>query len=112
YTGVMNYMGARYLGDSAAIRPFLSELANRGLMFVDDGSTEGSQARAVGAEIGAQVAVADIIIDRVRSRPQIVRALELLETRARSDGIAIGVASAFRTSIDEIARWIVEAEKR
>ena len=112
YTGVMNYMGARYLGNSGAVKPFLSELTNRGLMFVDDGTSEGSQTMAVGAEVGAHVVSADIIIDRVRSRRQIGRSLEFLEKKARADGIAIGVASAFRTSIDEIARWIIEAEKR
>jgi polysaccharide deacetylase 2 family uncharacterized protein YibQ len=112
YTGVMNYMGARYLTNAAAVKPFLSELTNRGLMFVDDGATDGSQSQAVGAEIGAHVVSADVIIDRVRSRRQIARSLEFLEKKARADGIAIGVASAFRTSIDEIANWIIEAEKR
>lgn len=112
YTGVMNYMGGRYLSDAAAVKPFLSELTDRGLMFIDDGASEGSQSLAVGTQIGAHVAAADIIIDRVRSRHQIERALEQLEKKARADGIAIGVASAFSTSIDEISRWIIEAEKR
>jgi polysaccharide deacetylase 2 family uncharacterized protein YibQ len=112
YTGVMNYMGARYLGNSAAVKPFLTELTNRGLMFVDDGTSDSSQTLSVGAEVGAHVVSADIVIDRVRSRRQIVRSLEFLEKKARADGIAIGVASAFRTSIDEIANWIIEVEKR
>jgi hypothetical protein len=94
------------------VKPFLSELTNRGLMFVDDGAADNSQSQAVGADVGAHVITADIVIDRVRSRPQIVRSLEFLEKKARADGIAIGVASAFRTSIDEIAKWIVEVEKR
>lgn len=108
----MNYMGARYLANDRALKPFLNELTNRGLMFVDDGNTDSSKVMAVGAEVGAHVATADLIIDRVRSRRQIVRSLELLEKKARADGIAIGVASAFRVSIDEIAKWIVEVEKR
>ncbi|HSM42186.1 MAG TPA: divergent polysaccharide deacetylase family protein [Afifellaceae bacterium] len=112
YTGVMNYMGARYLSDAAAVKPFLSELTNRGLMFIDDGTSNGSQSDAVGAQVGANVATADIVVDRVRSRRQIAQALEQLEKKARADGIAIGVASAFRTSIDEISRWIIDAEKR
>ncbi len=112
YTGVMNYMGGRYLANGDALRPFLNELSNRGLMFVDDGAAEASKAMAVGQEINAHVVAGDLIIDRVRSRRQIVQSLELLEKKARADGIAIGVASAFRISIDEIAAWSVEAEKR
>lgn len=112
YTGVMNYMGGRYLADEAAIKPFLTELTNRGLMFVDDGMNTNSKAKAVGIEIGANVVTSDIVIDRVRSRRQIAEALNALEKKAKADGIAIGIASAFRVSIDEIAKWAAELDKR
>ena len=112
YTGVMNYMGGRYLADEGAIKPFLTELTNRGLMFVDDGANANSKAQAVAAGVGANVVTGDIVIDRVRSRRQIVRALEALEKKAHADGLAIGIASAFRVSIDEIAKWNAELGKR
>lgn len=112
YTGVMNYMGGRYLADEAAIKPFLTELTNRGLMFVDDGMNANSKVMTVGTQLGAHVVAGDIVIDRVRSRRQIAAALEELEKKAKADGIAIGIASAFRVTIDEIARWSAELDKR
>ncbi len=112
YTGVMNYMGGRYLADENAIKPFLTELSNRGLMFVDDGANANSKAQAVGTNVGANVVTGDLVIDRVRSRRQIAQALKALEKKAQADGIAIGIASAFRVSIDEIAKWNAELGKR
>src|SRR5690606_3081674 len=42
YAGVMNYMGGRFVTDEAAMTPFFAELAKRGLMYLDDGSSARS----------------------------------------------------------------------
>jgi polysaccharide deacetylase 2 family uncharacterized protein YibQ len=39
YTGIMNYMGARFSADAAAMGPLMAELGRRGLAYVDDGSS-------------------------------------------------------------------------
>jgi uncharacterized protein len=39
YTGVMNYMGARFVADPAAMAPVIAELGKRGMLYLDDGST-------------------------------------------------------------------------
>ena len=44
YTGVMNYMGARFSADAAAMGPFMAELGKRGLAYIDDGSSARSLA--------------------------------------------------------------------
>lgn len=112
YAGVMNYMGARFTSEEAALRPLLAELAARGLFFVDDGSSAHSRARLVGDALGAPVITADLVIDADRSRPAIDRALERLEEMASSRGVAVGVASAFGTSVEALAEWIPQAERR
>src|SRR5690606_34327333 len=66
YTGVMNYMGGRFVADRAAMSVLMDELAARGLMYVDDGST----ARSLGPELAQSYkgpfAVADTAIDQER----------------------------------------------
>ncbi|HEX2257059.1 MAG TPA: divergent polysaccharide deacetylase family protein, partial [Afifellaceae bacterium] len=112
YAGVMNYMGARFTAEEAALRPLLAELAARGLYYVDDGSSARSKALLVGEALGAPVLAADLVIDEDRSRVAIDRALTRLEEMAQSRGLAVGVASAFGTTVDALAEWIPEAQSR
>jgi polysaccharide deacetylase 2 family uncharacterized protein YibQ len=42
----MNYMGARFSGETTAMQPMLAELAKRGLLYFDDGSAARSLAPA------------------------------------------------------------------
>jgi polysaccharide deacetylase 2 family uncharacterized protein YibQ len=112
YAGVMNYMGARFTTDEGALVPFLGEIGERGLYYLDDGSSPQSRAVAVAQSMQVPVALADRLLDRVRSPAQIERELDALEATARSRGYAVGVASAFPSSVETIARWAREAEAR
>ena len=42
YAGVMNHMGARFTSDERALVPFLGEIGERGLFYLDDGSSPQS----------------------------------------------------------------------
>ncbi|MDH3195597.1 MAG: divergent polysaccharide deacetylase family protein [Hyphomicrobiales bacterium] len=112
YTGVMNYMGARFLADQQATRSLLEELAGRGVFFLDDGSTGQSTAAAIGSAIRAPVVTADLTIDKQRSSQQIEKQLENLEQIARTKGVAVGVAAAFPTTVRTLAAWIPQARER
>jgi polysaccharide deacetylase 2 family uncharacterized protein YibQ len=112
YTGVMNYMGGRYLAEPDAIEPVLRELADRGLLFLDDGTSARSSAPLIAETIGLPHATADIVLDTTRERGAILRQLDTLERAAVRSGSAIGVASAFDVSIDAIAEWVREAAAR
>ena len=112
YTGFMNYMGARFLADRQATRSLLEELVARGVFFLDDGSSGQSTAAAAGNAIRAPVVTADLTIDKQRSTRQIERQLENLEKIARTKGIAVGVASAFPTTVRTLAAWIPLARER
>ncbi len=108
----MNYLGARFLADQRATRSLLEELAGRGVFFLDDGSALQSTAAAVGTAIEVPVITADVTIDKQRSSRQIEKQLDNLEQMARSKGIAIGVASAFPTTVRTLAAWIPGARER
>ena len=112
YAGVMNHMGARFTSDEGALLPFLGTIGERGLFYLDDGSSPRSVAPRAGEILQVPVVIGDLVVDRRRSPAEIERELAALESLARSDGMAIGVASAFPTSVQVIARWARGAQAR
>ena len=112
YVGIMNYMGGRFTGDPAAMEGLLAELGRRGLMYVDDASSQRSIAKDTAQLEHVPAAVANLTLDSVQDPNEIRAQLDLLERMARADGHAIGIASAFDTSISTIAKWIVAARGR
>ena len=112
YVGIMNYMGGRFTGESDAMQTLITELGRRGLMYLDDGSSQRSVARDTAALERVPAAASDVVIDRSRDAADIRRQLDTLERIARSEGQAIGVASAFDVSIATIDDWITAAKGR
>src|SRR5262249_41081308 len=47
YVGVTNYMGARFTGNDQAFTPVLREIAKRGLVYIDDGTSPRSLASQI-----------------------------------------------------------------
>ncbi|MET3581020.1 polysaccharide deacetylase 2 family uncharacterized protein YibQ [Mesorhizobium robiniae] len=112
YTGVMNYMGARFSADPAAMGPFLAELGKRGLAYVDDGSSARSVAPDLALKDGVPFVAGDTSIDAVRDRGAILKKLDELESTARARGFAVGIGSAFDLTVDTVSAWVIEAKKR
>lgn len=112
YTGVMNYMGARFTADSAAMTPLMEELGKRGLLYLDDGSSARSTAPELAAKAGVPFASADTPIDALRERGEILKKLDEVERTARAKGFAIGTGSAFPETVEAVATWVDEARKR
>ena len=112
YVGIANFMGARLTADTNALEPVLTEISQRGLLFVDDGSSARSQVRDMALAGQMPYALADRTLDTDRSPDAIRNELDVLERSARASGSAIGFASAFDVSVRTIAEWTAEAEKR
>lgn len=112
YTGVMNFMGAAFTGDEAAVEAMLTALQSRGLMFLDDGTSARSVTGSLAAKTGVPFAQANSVIDSDRSNGAILAKLNELEQIARSQGVAIGVGAAFNETIGAVATWMNEAKKR
>lgn len=112
YAGVTNHMGGRFTGEDSAMLPFLGEIGERGLFYLDDGSSPQSRAASIGEALAVPVLTADVIIDRDRSAAAIEQSLADLEAIAAARGTAIGVASAFPASVEAIARWVEDAGAR
>ncbi|AZO18196.1 divergent polysaccharide deacetylase family protein [Mesorhizobium sp. M2A.F.Ca.ET.043.05.1.1] len=112
YTGVMNYMGARFSADASAMEPFMAELGKRGLAYIDDGSSSRSVAPDLALKDGVPFVAGDMAIDAVQDRGEILKKLDSLEATARAKGSAVGIGSAFDITVDTVTSWITEAKKR
>jgi len=112
YVGVSNYLGAKFTANAAALTPILNEIAKRGLIFVDDGSSPRSLSRDKAAGLNLPAVAADMVIDTSQSPDAIAAALSRLEALARANGVAIGVAAAIPAGIEPIGRWAASLDAR
>jgi polysaccharide deacetylase 2 family uncharacterized protein YibQ len=112
YTGIMNFMGGRFLADADATEPVMRDLARRGVLFLDDGTSAQSVAGPLASAVGVPYAAADMVVDLSTNHGEILKKLDEVERIARHNGTAIAVASAFETSVNAIAAWVNEAKAR
>ncbi|MBB3611571.1 divergent polysaccharide deacetylase family protein [Rhizobium sp. BK602] len=112
YTGVMNYLGGRFLSNTDALQPVMRDIGKRGLLFLDDGSSAQSKSGAIAKALETPHAFADMQLDGELQQDAILKKLDELERVARRNGSAIGVAAAFDESIDAISKWSEEAAMR
>ena len=112
FIGVATYMGARFTSSEGALAPVMREVTKRGLVYLDDGSSQRSVTQELAGGLGTAFARADVVLDAVAAPVEIDNALMRLEKLAIERGNALGFASALPVSIDRIARWAREAENR
>ncbi len=112
YVGIVNFMGARLMSDEAALGPVLREVAERGLMVVDDGSSGRSLMLPVASGFRAPALKADLVVDLAARPDAIDRELARLEQQAREKGFAFGSASALPLTLDRLSRWSRTLEQR
>jgi uncharacterized protein len=108
YVGVTNHMGAKFEAAPDSLQPVLEELKRRGLLYVDDGSVQGSMAGQIAGAIGLDYSVVSIQIDA----GNVAKQLAQLETAARERGAAIGVAKATAVTIKQLVDWANKLEAK
>jgi hypothetical protein len=112
YVGLMSYMGARFTASEQGLAPVLRDTAQRGLIYVDDGSSSRSIAGQLAGGHNLPFAKTDIVLDTVPTPIEIDRALARLEMKARDSGVAVGFATAQPATIARIADWAKKVEAR
>lgn len=112
YVGVASYMGGRFTATEAAFAPVLREVAKRGLIYFDDGSSPRSLAGQIAGANNLPFAKANVIIDAAPAADEIDRALALLEHTARTGGFAVGATSALPIAIERLSKWAKTAAER
>ncbi|WP_295814163.1 divergent polysaccharide deacetylase family protein [uncultured Nitratireductor sp.] len=117
YTGVMNYMGGRFTAEPEPMSEIMAELGQRGLMYIDDGTSARSVAQDLALQEGVPFAASDALLDPTGNnrRPEhheIRKKLDELERIARARGFAIGTGSAFDETIEAVSEWAGEGTAR
>lgn len=112
YVGVVNYMGARFTSEATALDPVMQEIALRGLLYLDDGSSPRSVAEQSAGKFKTAFAKADLVIDAVPTPAEITGRLAQLEQIARTRGLAVGVASARPATLKALASWTTGLDGR
>lgn len=112
YVGIVNFLGGRLTSDDAALSPILRELAGRGLMVIDDGSSSRSLLASSATRAQIPALKVDRVIDTVARPEAIDKELAAIEAMAREQGVAVASASALPVSIERIARWAQSLEAK
>ena len=111
YVGVLTIMGSKFNSASGQLRPILREIKNRGLMFVD-GGTSRSEAPGIAAEIDLPKAISNVLLDEPPLRESLDRKLKQLETIIKQESTAIGTAHAYPSTIDRLLIWTRSLQQR
>jgi polysaccharide deacetylase 2 family uncharacterized protein YibQ len=112
YVGIVNYLGGKFTAQREALQPVLQEIADRGLIYADDGTSTRSTAEAIAADLALPTVRTDVVIDAVERPDAIDAALAELEGKARRDGMAVGSATGLPLTLERIARWSQGLESR
>jgi len=112
YVGIVNFLGGRLTADDGALTPLLRELAGRGLMVVDDGSSPRSLLASAATRAQIPALKADLALDAVPRAEAIDKELVRLEILARDQGAAVATASALPVTVERITRWARTLESK
>ncbi len=113
YVGLLGRMGTRFSAKAEALAPILQDVKLRGLLYVDNGLTSASQAKAVARRFHLPFLQASQFVNG-RSAPEEVRlALSRLEALAKRKGLAIGIVRApTATLITKLTGWTQSLSER
>ncbi len=112
YTGVVNYMGAKFTGERAAFEVVAAELGRRGLVYLDDGSSIRSLAEELGGGAKLPVRKAERLIDASGGFGVTLNNLRAAEADARKSGVVVVVGSGLASTIEAVQAWAKGAEER
>jgi len=105
YVGATNYMGSSFSSAEEDMRPILEELKERGLLFLDSGTSGNSATARIARQLGLPAAATERVIDTEASRDAIDQRLQAVEEEARQKGASIAVGFPYPVTIERVAAW-------
>lgn len=111
YVGLLSVMGSKFNEAEGQLKPILTEIKKRGLLYVDGGGGK-SRARRVAAEIGLPKAFSNVYLDEPPSRRAMDQKLQGLDQLVRQQAAAIAIIHAYPNTIERILIWIRTMEQR
>jgi len=111
-SGISSYLGAKFSQSEDAVEPVMGEIASQGLFLFENQPNGQSRLGILAKSQNVAYAAGSVAIDNDRDTTLMLDRLSTLEIQARRDGVAIGVATAYRDSIDALESWVAAAERR
>jgi uncharacterized protein len=112
YVGIVSYMGSRFATSHRHVRPVLAEAKERGLLLLDSGHGSKSVFADIAWQIALPFAASTMFVDGKLSASDIDTRLGELERIAKADGRVVAMAQSYPVSVERIAAWAGEVEKR
>jgi polysaccharide deacetylase 2 family uncharacterized protein YibQ len=103
-TGINNHMGSRFTEDARALTPVMKSLQEKGLFFVDSRTTGRSLAAETARRYSVPTMDRDVFLDNVAEVDAIVTQIQKLETKARKQGMAIGICHPYPETLEALRR--------
>jgi polysaccharide deacetylase 2 family uncharacterized protein YibQ len=110
YVGLVALWGERFSTEKSALLPILETLKQRGLMYVDNKPPAGNTTVLLASQMKLPWVAADRFIDNDADPAAIDQALADLESIARRNGTALGIAALSPAIIDHAATWVATLE--
>ncbi|CBS86425.1 conserved protein of unknown function [Azospirillum lipoferum 4B] len=112
YVGVNNHMGSRFTADRQALAPVLAELHRRGLLWLDSRTTPNSAGIGLAREMKMPWVGRDIFLDNQETVAAVKAQLAKTEQVAKRQGYAVAIGHPHDATIDALASWLPEVQKR
>tara|TARA_Y100000588_G_C14225972_1_gene913152 strand:- start:606 stop:1814 length:1209 start_codon:yes stop_codon:yes gene_type:complete len=112
YVGVINVLGSRFISSSVHVRPILTELKLRGLLYLDASTVRSNILQEVATELGLPNTAINSFLDTKASRGSIDARLYELEHIAMHFGSAVGLGAPYPVTIERIAAWASTLESK
>lgn len=109
---INNHMGSAFTANRHQMGIMLTHLADRGVLFLDSLTAEGSQARSLAGPTGADVIARDVFLDHDRDRQAIDAALAHTERIAAKHGSAIAIGHPYPETRRALAAWLPAVRER
>ncbi len=113
YVGVAAMMGSRFTASEAALQPVFEMLKARGVLFLDNRSTEAGVAGRLAARLALPHAINDRWLDDANpNREAIDGRLVLIERLALGRGFSIAMGQTYPLTLDRVSNWAVSLDAR
>ncbi|MDA0787156.1 MAG: divergent polysaccharide deacetylase family protein [Proteobacteria bacterium] len=112
FVGINNHMGSKATSDLPSMVSVMSQLRDRGLLFLDSRTSGATVAYAEAERQGVPALRRDVFLDHDPSPIAVRAALLQVEQVARRQGHAIAIGHPKDATIDALAEWLPDVRAR
>tara|TARA_B110000438_G_scaffold237124_1_gene234427 strand:- start:353 stop:1345 length:993 start_codon:yes stop_codon:yes gene_type:complete len=112
FVGINNHMGSRFTSDLTLMNFLLSQLKDKGYLFLDSVTTSNSVALKVGEALGTAVVARDVFLDDIDDEQEVRLRLAQAELIAKETGTAIAIGHPRKATLRVLREWMLNLEEK